>query len=78
VDDLVFGEHFGAKFKELIKVKTIFSPWRELQRTNQSEDDFIHLFAELLCLLGHVDDLVLGEHFGAMGLITTGSTQGLT
>jgi hypothetical protein len=25
-----------------------------------------------------VDDLVLGEHFGAMRLIPTGSAQGLT
>ena len=36
-----------------------------------------YLPVELLGLLGHVDDVMLGEHLGPVGLVTAGSAESL-
>ena len=43
------------------------------QRIKQND----HLPMQLLGLLAHVDDVVLTEHLGGVGLVTTRSAEGL-
>ena len=54
----------------------IFQP--ELWILRGVERVYAYPSMNVLGLFGHVDDVVLGKHFGPVSFVTTGATQRLT